>query len=85
MISFLEYICIVLPKEMGDLTKLKKLELRGNENLTLPSDSGVWRLTGLEELKLLYLPELKGMISIISFIHGYSHEIISCIYLYSTA
>ena len=69
MKPFLVYICIVLPKEMGDLTKLKKLKLSSNENLTLPSDSGVWRLTGLEELRLGWLPELKGMISILSFIH----------------
>ena len=58
MKSFL--VCIVLPKEVGGLTKLKKLEFNNNVNLTLPSDSGVWRLTGLEELKIEELRELKG-------------------------
>ena len=65
MKSFLVYICIELPKEMGDLTRLKKLHLINNVNFTLPSDSGVWRLTGLEELILVKLPELKGNVLIL--------------------
>ncbi len=75
MKSFLVYICIELPKEMGDLTRLKKLQLNYNVNLTLPSDSGAWRLTGLEELILRGLPELKGNVYSIDHVNTFLHEI----------
>jgi hypothetical protein len=42
---------VALPMEMGKLSSLNKLVLEGNENLSLNS-SGLWRLTGLQELAL---------------------------------